>query len=242
MQKVFKINRFILYGGLLIVGLFAFVISSPRTDATTGVNQTINFQGRLLNSQGATVADGFYNIQFKIYQDGDGQSVGDTTGSPSGSLKWTESHLNTSSQGVKVVNGYLSVNLGSVTAFGSSIDWNQDTLWLSMNVGSTNGSCTPFASCSPDGEMVPMQPMTSAPYALNAGHLGGLTSAGFVQLAQGLQTDASGVDSIAINKTGTGNIMNLQSSGNSVFTVGVTGAILAKNSSNSTQILLIISW
>jgi hypothetical protein len=234
MQKVFKINRFILYGGLLIVGLFAFVISSPRTDATTGVNQTINFQGRLLNSQGATVADGFYNIQFKIYQDGDGQSVGDTTGSPSGSLKWTESHLNTSSQGVKVVNGYLSVNLGSVTAFGSSIDWNQDTLWLSMNVGSTNGSCTPFASCSPDGEMVPMQPMTSAPYALNAGHLGGLTSAGFVQLAQGLQTDASGVDSIAINKTGTGNIMNLQSSGNSVFTVGVTGAILAKNSSNST--------
>jgi fibronectin-binding autotransporter adhesin len=234
MQKGFKINRFILYGGLLIVGFFAFIFTGSPTHAATGVNQTINFQGRLLNAQGATVPDGFYNIQFKIYQDGDGQSTGDSTGSPSGSLKWTENRLNTNSQGVKVVNGYLSVQLGAVNAFGSSIDWNQDTLWLSMNIGSTNNTCTPFSSCSPDGEMVPMQPMTSAPYAMNSGRLGGIASSGYVQLAQGVQTDASSVDSIFINKTGTGNIMNLQSSGSSVFTVGVTGDILARNSSNST--------
>jgi hypothetical protein len=149
MPKVFKINRLAVFGGLLVVGLFAFLVNSAPTDAATGVNQSINFQGRLLNNQGATAPDGFYNIQFKIYQDGDGQSVGNTTGSPAGTLKWTESHLNTASQGVKVVNGYLSVNLGSVTAFGSSIDWNQDTLWLSMNVGDTNTTCTPFSSCTP---------------------------------------------------------------------------------------------
>jgi hypothetical protein len=143
--------------------------------------------------------------------------------------------LNNNSQGVKVVNGYLSVQLGAVTAFGSNIDWNKDTLWLSMNVGNTNATCTPFSSCSPDGEMVPMQPLTSAPYAMNAGKLGGIASSGFVQLAQGVQTDASSVDSIFINKTGSGNIMNLQSSGASVFTVGSTGQILVKNSSNSTS-------
>jgi hypothetical protein len=235
MLKSVKINRFILYGGLLLVGLFVFALQNLPTEAATGINQTINFQGRLLNAQGATVPDGFYNIQFKIYQDGDGQSVGNTTGSPSGSLKWTENHLNNGSQGVRVVNGYLSVQLGAVTAFGSNIDWNKDTLWLSMNVGSTNASCTPFSSCSPDGEMVPMQPLTSAPYAMNAGQLGGIASSGFVQLAQGVQTDASSVDSIYINKTGSGNIMNLQSSGASVFTVGSTGQILVKNSSNSTS-------
>jgi hypothetical protein len=223
MQKRLKINHFILHGGLLLVGLFAFIFNSVPIEAATGVNQTINFQGRLLNNQGATAPDGFYNIQFKIYQDGDGQSVGNTTGSPAGSLKWTESHLNTNSQGVKVINGYLSVNLGSITAFGTSIDWNQDTLWLSMNVGNTNTTCTPFSSCTPDGEMVPMQPMTSAPYALNSGRLGGLTSSEFVQIAQGLQTDASNAETIAINKTGTGNILDLQKSGNSVFLISNTG-------------------
>jgi fibronectin-binding autotransporter adhesin len=223
MQKRLKINHFILHGGLLLVGLFAFIFNSVPIEAATGVNQTINFQGRLLNNQGATAPDGFYNIQFKIYQDGDGQSVGNTTGLPAGSLKWTESHLNTNSQGVKVINGYLSVNLGSITAFGTSIDWNQDTLWLSMNVGNTNTTCTPFSSCTPDGEMVPMQPMTSAPYALNSGRLGGLTSSEFVQIAQGLQTDASNAETIAINKTGTGNILDLQKSGNSVFLISNTG-------------------
>ena len=134
-----KTNCLILLGSLFLGAFFAFSGLSKPVEAATGVNQTINFQGRLLNSQGAVVPDGFYNIEFKIYQDGDGQTAADATGSPSGSLKWTEDHLNQASHGVKVVNGYLSVQLGSVTAFGSNIDWNQSTLWLSMNVAGTGG-------------------------------------------------------------------------------------------------------
>ena len=177
------IRRYILCCTLLgVFFVWAFTSVKPA-QAATGTNQTLNFQGRLLNAQGATVPDGYYNIQFKIYQDGDGQSVGNATGSPAGTLKWTESYLNASSQGVRVQNGFLSVQLGSVTPFGTSVDWNQDTLWLSMNIGNTNVSCTPFTSCSPDGEMTPMQPMTSAVYALNASRLNGLTSAAFAQLA-----------------------------------------------------------
>jgi hypothetical protein len=153
--------------------------------------------------------------------------VGDTTGSPSGTLKWTEDYLNNNSQGVQVKNGFLSVELGSVNPFGNSIDWNQDTLWLSMNIGSTNGTCTPFSSCSPDGEMVPMQRMTSAPYALNSGHLDGLTSDQFVQLAQGVQTDASTADSIAINKTGgSGAILHLQKAGVDALMVNNSGNLV----------------
>src|SRR5260370_773126 len=211
-----KFAPIIIFGMLLACLLFI----PARTRAAAGINQQINFQARLLNSQGATVPDGFYNIEFKIYQDGDGQSVGDTTGSPAGSLKWTEDYLNNSTQGVKVQNGFLSVQLGSLTAFGSSIDWNQDTLWISMNVGGTGASCTPFSSCSPDGEMVPMKRLSATPYALNARLFGGLSSGQYVQLAQGLQTDAStNTNSIYINKTSTGNLIDLQSSGNDPFVV-----------------------
>ncbi len=202
--------------------------------ASSGINQRINFQGRLLTSQGATVPDGYYNIQFKVYQDGDGQTAGNTTGSPAGSLKWTESYLNANSQGVLVKNGYMSVELGSITPFGSSVDWNQDTLWLSINIGSTNGSCTPFSSCTPDGEMLPMRRFSATPYALNAGQLNGLTGGQFVQLAQGVQTEAgNNTSSIYLNKTGTGgNFMQLQSAGTDVFTVSNSGDILLGNNAN----------
>jgi hypothetical protein len=230
-----KPNLVLLLCGLLsVASLMLIALHEPSVDATTGVNQTINFQGRLLNSQGATVPDGFYNIEFKIYQDGDGQSANDSTGSPSGSLKWTEDHLNSASHGVKVVNGYLSVQLGSVTPFGSSVNWNQDTLWLSMNVGNTNSSCSPFSSCSGDGEMLPMQPMTSSPFALNSGQLGGLTSSQFVQLGQGVQTDASNVVSIGVNKTsGTGNILQLQRGGVDVMAISNNGSVLFQPNSDS---------
>ena len=180
-------RRLFLFGTLF--GVFFAILLLPLFSknivfASTGINQQINFQGRLLDATGATAPDGFYNIQFKIYQDGDGQSVGDTTGSPAGTLKWTENYLNSASHGVKVQNGFMSVQLGSVNPFGGSIDWNQSSLWLSMNIGNTNVSCTPFSSCVPDGEMIPMQAMTSAVYALNAMQLGGLTAASFGQLSQ----------------------------------------------------------
>src|SRR5579862_7207090 len=192
MQKgLAKTNCLYSICGLLLIGaclaLWAIFLPKPA-QASAGVNQTINFQGRLLNNQGATVPDGYYNIEFKIYQDGDGQSTGDSTGSPAGSLKWTEDYLNNAGHGVKIVNGFLSVNLGSINPFGSSIDWNQNTLWLSMNIGGVAPTCTPFSSCSPDGEMIPMQPLTSAVYALNANELGGLSATSFGQLAASTQT------------------------------------------------------
>jgi hypothetical protein len=225
-----KANGLFLLGGLCIVALFAYLGLGPKPAEAVANNQTINFQGRLLNSQGAAVNDGFYNIEFKIYQDGDGQSAGDTTGSPAGTLKWTEAHLNSASHGVKVVNGFLSVQLGSVTAFGTSIDWNQGNLWLSMNIGDTS-SCTittDFTTdCNGDGEMLPMQPLTASPYAMNSGRLGGLLSTNFVQLAQGVQTDNTTASSIGINKTGaSGDILQLQKGGVNVVRVDNSGSLI----------------
>jgi hypothetical protein len=217
----------LLLGGLILSAAF-FI--PPTAHATTGVNQQINFQGRLLNAQGATVPDGYYNVQFKIYQDGDGQTVGNTTGSPAGTLKWTESHLNSTNSGIVVKNGFMSVELGSVTPFGSSVDWNQNTLWLSMNIGSTSTTCTPFSACTPDGEMVPMKRLSATPYAINSSQLGGLTSAQFLQLAQGVQTDvANNTSSIYVNKTGTGNLLQFQGDGKDILTVAKSGDITLGN-------------
>lgn len=115
---------------LVVGGLFAIsVFFISTTHAAPGINQQFNFQGRLLTSQGAAVPDGYYNVQFKIYQDGDGLTAGNTTGSPAGSLRWTENWLNSAGKGVMVKNGYMSVELGSITSL-SSVDWNQSVLWL----------------------------------------------------------------------------------------------------------------
>jgi len=209
--------------GALILGVFVVVgLQASTAHAAPGINQQLNFQGRLLTASGATVADGYYNMQFKIYQDG----AGTVAGNPSGTLKWTESWLNTGGNGVQVKNGYMSVQLGSITSL-SAVDWNQDTLWLSINVGNTNVSCSPFTSCAGDGEMLPMKRLASTPYAFNAGQLGGLTSAQFLQLAQGVQTEAgTNSTSIAINKTGTGgNFLKLQASTVDVFTIANTGDV-----------------
>ncbi|MGY4893719.1 MAG: beta strand repeat-containing protein [Candidatus Saccharimonadota bacterium] len=220
----------------LILSISAgLVLSLNNTaNAAPGINEQINFQGRLYSNTGGGIADGNYNMQFRIYRDGDGLTAGNTTGSPAGTLLWTESWLNANSQGVSVVNGFLSVQLGSITPFGSSVDWAQDTLWLSVNVGSTNGSCTPFTSCTPDGEMVPMKRLSATPYALNSKLFNGLAASNFVQLAQGVQADAStNTSSIFINKTGTGgNYLQFQNAAVDVFTLSNTGSITLGNNAD----------
>lgn len=225
-------------GYVFILGVFVVCLSyfsAVEINAAPGINQQLNFQGRLFTDEGATAPDGYYNIEFKIYQDGDGQSVGNTTGTPAGTLKWTEDYLNANGDGVMIKNGFMSVQLGSVTPFGSSIDWNQDTLWLSMNIAGTNPTCTPFSACSPDGEMIPMKRLSSTPFSLNSGLLNGLTSSQFIQLAQGVQTDAStNTSSIFINKTGTGNLITLQSSGNDALSITNSGDITFGANTNHT--------
>ncbi|HEU5187021.1 MAG TPA: hypothetical protein VFT87_00810 [Candidatus Saccharimonadales bacterium] len=186
--------------------------------AVTGVNEQINYQARLFSSAGAVVADGTYNIEFKIYQDGTGCA---SAGTPpcSGSLKWTETR--TGSNRVTVTNGYFAVHLGSVNSFGGTIDWNQDTLWLSINIGGTGGSPTW------DGEMTPFRRLGATPYALNTKQLGGLDWSKFVQVApSAVQTDTSNLASLAINKTGSsGAILALQKNGADVLTVANSGIV-----------------
>ena len=140
--------------GVFSLTLFHNTVKPGVANATTA--NTISFQARLQSGTGAIVPDGTYNVEFKLY--------GAVSG---GSPLWTEDYLNGSSQGVTVANGYLSVNLGSITAF-SGINWDQK-LWLTMNIGGTVGSGT-FPTIG-DGEMDPRLPLTAVPYAFAAGQL-----------------------------------------------------------------------
>lgn len=219
---------------LRIAGLIAVCVALTTTlifahaaHAAPGINSTLNFQARLQTASGAVVPDGYYNIQFKIYQDG----AGTAENNPGGTLKWTETYINNGgTSGVSVKNGYLSVSLGENNPFGTSVDWNQDTLWLSMNIAGSATNCTTFnsGSCASDGEMLPMKRLTSTPYALNSGQLGGKTAGNFVQLSQGVQEDAANnTSSIHINKTGTdGEFVKFQNAGVDALTINKDGNIL----------------
>ena len=239
-----------------VVSLCALFATSAPAQAAAGINQEMNFQGRLLNNQGAIVPDGYYNIEFKIYQDGDGQSTGDSTGSPAGALLWTEDYVdNNANAGVQVVNGYMSVQLGSICAFGggscqghtnAGVNWDSDTLWLSMNIAGDTNTCTSFngTGCTADGEMTPMKRLSANAYAMNAlssinsQELGGISSGNFVQFATNtLQTNSTTNNSIYINNTSTGNLIDFQTSGVNSFIVNNSGnVVFGANSSHSVSI------
>ena len=147
--------------GLALSAIVGFSLVSPATSFAANLN-TINFQARLMTSSGAIVPDGTYNLEFKLYNTA--SSSGSTQGSCSGdtSCLWVEDY--TGSNRVNVVDGYLSVSLGSITPFPATINWNQP-LWLTMNVGGTGTTPTW------DGEMNPRMPLTAIPYAFMANSL-----------------------------------------------------------------------
>jgi len=175
----FALLPLILLGGSLTA---IFFWSPQHASAAVGVNQQLSFQGKLVNKTGGTnISDGTYNMEFKIYQDGTGVTGGGST------LKWTEDYLvGGSIGGVTLTNGTFQVNLGGSAAPFTGVDWNQDTLWLSIQIGNIANctiSTTFQTNCGGDGEMSPYVRLTSTPYALNSDKLDGLDSAAFGQLA-----------------------------------------------------------
>jgi hypothetical protein len=212
-----------------VVAACSFAMPS-KANAGAGINQQINYQGRLMDTSGNPVADGYYNIRFRIYKNGNGQVAGNTGGSPPGTLLWTEKWLVNNSQSVRVTNGYFSVQLGSVCALTGGtcqgntnlgVDFNQNTLYLSLDIGGTANLAFPTW----DGEMLPMERLTASPYTMNAGMLGGLTAAQFLQFAAStIQTDSSTTSGILLQKTGaSGNILELQKAGADVLMINTAG-------------------
>ncbi|MEM6997625.1 MAG: hypothetical protein AAF413_01805 [Patescibacteria group bacterium] len=216
------LKKTLLWSTVLFVSVFSLLALSLSTTVITNTqttqaapSQELNFQGRLLGSAGELVPDGDYHIEFNLYNTATG-----------GTTQWTETH--TTGNLVRIANGYMSVQLGSITSFPGTIDWSEEQ-WLTINIGGTAGSP------SWDGEMNPRLKVTSVPYAFRAGELqgtsGAFTADDLVQLIPGTPqavNDAQAV--IAVNQTGPGSLLQLQGDGSDVFTVVKSGDIYSAGS------------
>ena len=154
-----------------LVGLFTYTRTfTPQSNtAYAATSSTLNFQGRLLNASGGLVPDGLYNLEFKLYDGGTNGGPAGVGEANAGTLLWTETRdFPGTDDRVRIVNGYFSVNLGSVnTALTSSgINFDQE-LWLTMNVGGTTAGSPTY-----DGEMYAptnkRTKLTAVPYAFQS--------------------------------------------------------------------------
>ncbi len=110
-------------------------------------NKQINYQGKLTDASNVAVANGNYNMEFKLY-----------TVSSAGTAIWTETRTGASQ--VSVSSGLFSVLLGEVSSL-ASVDFNQ-TLYLGVNIGGTGATPTW------DGEMTPRKKLGAVPAAVVA--------------------------------------------------------------------------
>ena len=221
-------------------GVLSSVLLLNNTPAEAAINQQLHFQARLLTSGGSLIPDGNYNIQFHIYSDGDG-----LPGTADETLEWSGSYLRGNTQGIDVVNGYVSAQLGESASSQvntlNNVDWNNGTLWLSINIGDTTSSSTTCntesdfnSNCGGDGEMGPFIRLGSTPYAFNSDLLDGRDSGDFVQLdpggtAQAVNTANAVID---IDQSGAGDIINLADGGTTVFTLADDGYATFQNSTD----------
>ena len=195
---------------MTVVFTGVYISTATPLTAQAATNNTINFQARLESASGAIVTDGNYNVEFKLY------SV-----SSAGTAEWTEDYTYNSGPGatdarIHVANGYLTVNLGSITSFPTTINWDQQQ-WLTMNIGGTSGTSVTW-----DGEMNPRLQLTAVPYALRAGMLASSANASGYQSTLSLTQPGSGV-----------------TTGNEVFTLpdmGAAGTYTLLTSGNGVQL------
>ena len=173
-KKIIKKTVLILFFFLSFCLIFPF-----KSQAAPGINSQINFQGKVVNSDGTNVSDNDYDFEFKIYYAGTG-----------GTANWTETWTTAGCSQLAVDDGIFQVDLGSCTSL-TSTDFNQDTLFVSVEFNN-------------DGEMTPRVRLTAAPYAMNAGKVSGLTltnTTGTLTVPDGTTVTFSGANNLTFTTT-----------------------------------------
>jgi hypothetical protein len=220
-------KRFFLWVAVLAAISFAGLFnatSSSTTHAVTSVPTLMNFQGRLTNSAGNILANGTYNMKFRIYN-----------AVTSGTLQWNEDRLVSAGQGVTVTNGLFSVQLGSVSSLPASI-FTSNSLYFEIELP-TPATATSSSPSWTEGAMSPRNQLSTSAYAYNAETLDGIDSASFAQLGSANAfTAANSVNVASANafqvKSGATNLLNIDST-NSIISIGAsdaTGAVLLLDS------------
>lgn len=156
-------KKFILFLSVAVLTFGGFGV------AKSAFNEQINYQGKLTDTNGISVANGSYNLKFRLCIASDCTDVSDPI--------WTETLCYSpdsgstcngtgSDQRVSLSNGLFSALLGNVSSL-SNVNFNQ-TLYLEVQVG---GSGT-----TPSWEtLTPRKKLGAVPVAFEAKKLGGKT-------------------------------------------------------------------
>ena len=193
------------YKLLVIIFLTTFLLLGNFSVTSAAFNKQINIQGRLTDSFGSVVADGTYNMRFKLYATSTG-----------GTALWTETC--TSTNRVTIASGLFSHYLGSMTSL-SDFDFNQ-TLWLGVEIGGTGDS--PIW----DGEMTPRKKLGAVPASFESDKLDGLDSSQFLRSDAADTMNASSSDTLlTVQQDGSGNILDLRTAVSSKFIVDNNGNV-----------------
>jgi microcystin-dependent protein len=140
-EEIKKMKR-----GLIVLFVLAFLTGFFWVQGLyAGVPQMINYQGTLTDKNGAPVANGNYNLEFKIYDVASG-----------GAVLWSEKWDTTTSQ-IPVVGGTFNTMLGFLSPIPTSFFADHPVAYLGIKVGT-------------DSEMLPRQQITSVGYAFTAGN------------------------------------------------------------------------
>ncbi len=204
---MYKVNRSWVARKLIstacVVSLFVAMVFVGFTQTEAAPNFQINYQGKLTNAGGVTVADGTYHMRFWLLAS---PTAATTT------AVWTEDRSTAAGDRITVRNGLFSVMLGSSTAL-TSVDFNQ-TLYLGIEVGGSAGSP------SWDGEMSPRKILGTVPAAFEADRLDGLTSSQFLRSDTSTSLASTSASTLlTITQSGTGDILNIFDGATEVFTV-----------------------
>ena len=214
----------------ILTALFgvSILFASQPAAAVQTVPYLINFQGRLTDNNGNVLADGSYNVKFRIFD-----------AATSGTNLWEGDRVyGASDHRITVQNGLFNIQFGDTgqgdPALSPSL-FNTQTypnLYLEVELPTPATATCASNGCATwtEGAMTPRQPLAASPYAFNADNLDGLDSSAFVQLgaSQTGTIDVSG--NITSGGTLQGNTLDAATSG--ALTIGGTNAssvALAKN-------------
>ncbi|MDB5178430.1 MAG: hypothetical protein JWN01_373 [Patescibacteria group bacterium] len=166
---------------LLATAFGVSALFQPSTArAVASVPYLINFQGRLADNSGNVLADGTYNVKFRIFD-----------AATSGTNRWEGDRvMGASDYRVTVQNGLFNIQFGD-TAKGdpvlSAALFNTQTyanLYLEAELPTPVTATCATNGCAvwTEGAMTPRQPLASSPYAFNSDVLDGLDSSDFGQI------------------------------------------------------------
>lgn len=212
----------------LLAAVFSvsIIVNAAPVDAAQTVPYKINFQGRLTDNSGNALADGLYNVKFRLWN-----------ALTSGSNVWEGDRIITAAdRRIQLTGGLFNIQFGD-TANGdpalSPALFSNGTFPLYLEVElptpATASCATNACGVFTEGAMTPRQPLASTPYAFNSDTLDGLDSSAFAQLGTantGSLTVTGALQGATANFTG-GSALTLGSTtnvGSTIFNDGTANA------------------